>query len=110
MMKAALSPAALGLLRALILRSDVARDRILLTDWRSTDWQSLTFGGERHELQLRILGMDSIEVARRLTTGLEDAELTVPRHIVADIALTSGPVRSDDGSTVLGIEALTIVD
>jgi hypothetical protein len=110
MMKATLSPSALGLLRTLISRCEVARDRILLTDWRSTDWQSLTFGGERHELQIRIVGPDSIEVARRLSAGLEDAELTIPGHIVADIALTRGPLRSDDGSTVLGIEALTIVD
>ena len=110
MMKVALSSAALGLLRALISRSEVAGDRILLTDWRSTDWQSLTFGGERHEIQLRVLGADSLDVVRRLTTGLEDAELRVPGHIVADIAVASGPERSDEGSTVLGIEALTIAE
>lgn len=110
MMKVALSPAATGLLRALISRSGVSRDRILLTDWYSTDWQSLTFGGERHELRLRILGSDSMQAAFRLTIGLEDAELTVPGHIVADIALTNRPQLSDDGSTVLAIEALTIVE
>ena len=39
MMKPNLSLAASGLLRALIARTAVERDRILLTDWRSVDWQ-----------------------------------------------------------------------
>ena len=54
MMKLALSPAAAGLLRALVARAGINRDRILLTDFRSIDWQSLTFVGERHEMELRI--------------------------------------------------------
>src|SRR5437867_2135756 len=40
MMKLALSPAAAGLLRALVARAGIDRDRILLTDFRSIDWQS----------------------------------------------------------------------
>jgi hypothetical protein len=50
MMKLALSPAAAGLLRSLLGRAGVDRDRILLSEFRSTDWQSLTFMGERHEM------------------------------------------------------------
>ena len=42
MLKIAMSAAASGLLRALIARADVPRDRILLTDLTSADWQSLT--------------------------------------------------------------------
>jgi len=41
MMKLAMSPAAAGLLRALLDRAGVDRDRILLTEFRSTDWRSL---------------------------------------------------------------------
>jgi hypothetical protein len=44
----AMSAAALGLLRELIERAQVPRDRFLLSEWQSTDWQSLTFQGERH--------------------------------------------------------------
>ena len=109
-MKVTVSPAALGLLRALIKRTKVPRDRILLTDWQSTDWQSLTFAGERHELKLRISGMDSMDAANRLVDELEDAELSVPGHIVADIAVTQPPEWANDDSTVISIEALTIVD
>jgi len=110
MMKVAMSPAALRLLHALIGRACVARDRILLTDWRSTDWQSLTFIGERHELQLRISGAESMEVAKRLVTGLEDADLSIPGHVVADITVVDHPRPGGDGSTLIGLEALTIVD
>ena len=54
MMRPALSPAAAGLLRGILARSGVDRDRILLSDFRSVDWQSLTFVGERHEIRLRL--------------------------------------------------------
>jgi len=56
MMKLGMSPAAAGLLRALLMRAGVERNRILLSDFRSTDWRSLTFTGERHRIDLRIPG------------------------------------------------------
>lgn len=52
-----MSIAGAALLRALLARALVDRDRILLTDYRSTDWQSLTFIGERHEMRFRIPGL-----------------------------------------------------
>ena len=110
MMKIAMSPAAVELLRALIAKADVPRNRILLTEWRSTDWQSLTFMGERHEIRLRIAGPDSHAVGLRLAEGLADAEFAIPGHIVADIAVIGGPIPSDDGFTALTIEALTIAE
>ncbi|HEY0630393.1 MAG TPA: hypothetical protein VGD23_13795 [Sphingomicrobium sp.] len=110
MMKLALSPAAAGLLRALIGRAGVDRNRILLTEFRSTDWQSLTFIGERHEMELRISPPEADLIARRLTDGLADAEFTIPRQIVADIGLGRAPSRNRDGSVTLHIEALTITE
>lgn len=56
MNRIAMSAAASALLRALIARAGVTSDRILLTEVHSTDWQSLTFMGERHRLQLRVTG------------------------------------------------------
>jgi hypothetical protein len=110
MMKLAMSRAAMGLLRALIGRAGVPRDRILLTEWRSIDWQSLTFVGERHSISLRIVGPDSLSIARRITSGLEDADFVVPGQIVADIAVIGeAELRSDD-STELSLEALTIAE
>lgn len=110
MVRIAMSAAASGLLRALISRAGVPRDRILLTDLLSVDWQSLTFVGERHQISLRILGSSSDSVARCFTRGLEGADFVIPGQIVADIAVVSGPVRTGDGSTQLSIEALTIAE
>jgi len=109
MMRLAMSPAASGLLRGLIARGCCSRDRILLTELRSTEWQSLTFVGERHQLQLRIDGPDAAEIASRIITGIEDAEFAVGGHIVADISATREQNAENDGVTVR-LEALTIED
>ena len=103
-----MSPAASALLRALLERAGVPRDRILLTDARTVDWQSLTFIGERHELQLRIPGAGSGALAERLCAGIEDAEFAIPGQIVADITVRGVPLRQDDGAVIFTIEALTI--
>ncbi len=107
-MRLAMSPAASGLVRSLLARSGVERGRILLTEFRSTDWQSLTFTGEQHKIRLRIPGPDAADAAHRLVNGLEEAEFTIPGHVVADVALASEPERHPDGSVVIEIEALTV--
>lgn len=84
------------------------RDRILLSGAYSVDWRSLTLAGERHELELRVPGPDSILVVERMCAGLEDAEFSIPGVIVADIALVGPPALAPDGSTIITIEALTI--
>jgi hypothetical protein len=110
MNRIAMSAAASGVLRALIARARVPRDRILLTEVHSIDWQSLTFVGERHHFSLRITGPDSDAVIDRMCDGLEDAEFSVPDQIVADIAVLGQPVPASDGSTSLVIEALTVAE
>ena len=102
-----LSRAASGLLRALLQRTGEDKHRILLTGIRSTDWQSLTFTGERHVLVLRFVGDQPEALARRLTGGLAEAEFNIPGHIVADIAAGPG-VAGENGSVMVVIEALTI--
>lgn len=110
MMKLALSTAAAGLLRALLARAGVERDRILLTEFRSVDWHSLTFAGERHCIDLRVPAPDAALVAGRLVDGLEDAEFAIPGQIVADISIEGAPKRHLDGSVSIRIEALTLAD
>jgi hypothetical protein len=110
MNRIAMSAAASGLLRALIARAGVSRNRILLTQVWSTDWQSLTFVGERHELELRVAGPDSGKVVERLRHGLEDAEFSIAGQIVADILVIGVPRRERDGSTTVSIEALTVAE
>jgi hypothetical protein len=105
-----MSHAAAGLLRALLARAAVPRDRILLTELRSVDWQSLTFIGERHEIELRIPPPDATATASLVTSGLADAEFNIPGHMVADIGVAGDPKTHPDGSVTLQIEALTIAE
>jgi hypothetical protein len=110
MMRLAMSPAASGVLRGLVARTGCPRDRILLTELRSVEWQSLTFIGERHLLQLRIAGEDAAGLAARMVDGLGDAEFEIAGHVVADICCAGEPQLADDGSVTLRIEALTVED
>jgi len=103
-----MSPAAAGLLRALLARSGVDRNRILLTEFRSTDWQSLTFIGEQHKIRLRVTAPEASSIAAKLVNGLEDCEFSIPGHVVADVALACDPEPQTDGSITLNIEALTV--
>ena len=103
-----MSAAASALLRALLARAGIARDRILLTDYRSIDWQSLTFVGERHEMQFRIPGPMAMEAYRAMTGDLAESEVSIARQILADIAVFGIPTQERDGSISFGIEALTI--
>lgn len=66
--------------------------------------------GEQHQVRLRIPGPEALDVATRLTDGLEEAEFTISGQIVADI-LTKGPPKAmSDGSVEVAIEALTIAE
>ena len=78
-------------------------------NFRSVDWQSLTFVGERHEISLRVPADDARAIVARIGDGLEEVEWNVPGQIVADIALDGPPIEGRDGSVVLNIEALTLV-
>ena len=102
-----MSRAAAGLCRALLARAGDDRDRILLTDIQSTDWQSLTFTGERHVMNLRMTGPSPLDTARRVTDRLAEAEFGIAGHFVADIAARP-LVVSETGSVLVVIEALTI--
>jgi hypothetical protein len=104
----AMSVAAAGLIRELLRRAGVDRDRILLTEFRSTDWQSLTFIGEQHQIRLRIPAPDAAETLAKLVNGLEHCEFSLPGHVVADIALAGEPEHRDDASIIVAIEALTV--
>lgn len=105
-----LSAASAALLRALIMRAGTTRDRILLSEIRSTEWQSLTLIGERHLLRLRVTGPGADAVVRTLVLGIEDAEFQIPGQIVADIAVVGTAERNPDGSITVSLEALTIAE
>ena len=81
----------------------------MLSDIQSVDWQSLTLAGERHLIRLRILGPNAELIVGGFINGIEDAEFSIPGHILADIAVDGMPVRELDASVSLAIEALTVL-
>ena len=97
-------------MRAILARSGVERDRVILSNWTSIDWQSLTFIGERHEVEFRIIGSDPEQLAALMADGLPEAEFAIPGQIVADIALSAPALRQANGSVLLSLEALTIAE
>ena len=102
-----MSPAAAAILRCLVARAGTTRDRILLSEARSTDWRSLTFTGERHVMHLRVPAPGARNIVERMCAGLKDAELSVSGPIVADIGVAHASFE-EDGSACLTIEALTV--
>jgi hypothetical protein len=74
----------------------------------STDWQSLTFSGERHRMCLRAPGGDGRAIAERLCSGIEEHEFSIPNVIVADIHALGNVEVAADGSATVTIEALTV--
>ena len=105
-----ISPAGCGLLRALLDRAGNQRDRILLSEIQSVDWQSLTLAGERHVITLRIPGPEAQRLADIFVDGIEDAQFAIPGFILADIALARTPVLAPDQSITVEIEALTVLE
>lgn len=105
-----MSAAAAGLLRALLIRAGGERNRILLTEFRSVEWQSLTFIGERHLIAFRLIGPDRDSAMELLTNGLADAEFAIPGHIVADIAVAGPPRHDEEGGIIVELEALTVAE
>lgn len=78
--------------RALIRVLTARYPGLLVLASRSEPWASVTFTGTRHELTCEG-GPD--------LTGIEEAELALPGHIVADVQVTRSGRR-------ISIEALTI--
>lgn len=70
----------------------------------STAWASATFVGARHRLDLVVAGA----AAREWLAGLAEADLPMPGHLVADVAV----IRQRHGAagSVAIVEVLTVED
>ena len=103
-----MSPAAALLRRSLMERAGLGRDRIFITSFRSVDWQSLTFTGERHEIGLRLSGPDAAGALASLGAGWPGPN-GLAGHVVADILIVASRPLGD-GSIEVDVEALTLSD
>ncbi len=86
---------------------------LVIEDFSSEPWASLTFSGMRHSLAIRLRGaQQSVESAYdRLECLLTEPEIDLPGHFLAEMEMveSDGEIHPD-GSMSLGIqfEALTI--
>lgn len=125
-MRNLLTDAHMRLLRA--MRSVIAADRwlepwiegdpqagasLVIEDFSSEPWASLTFSGMRHCIDIRLRGqrMDVENAYARLRSLMLEPELDLPGHFLAEIELVH-TIRETgtDGSLMLSLryEALTI--
>jgi hypothetical protein len=84
-------------------------DRVSLANGGFRPRCSATFIGAQHRLTLRIDGEDAMAHAGRLASQLPEAELPMPGHIVADVAIDA--IRDARPSGMLiDLAVLTIED
>jgi hypothetical protein len=86
---------------------------LVVEDFASEPWASLTFCGMRHRLDIRLSGtQQDVETAYdRLKAILETPEFDLPGHFLAELELieSKGEIHADERmSLTLQLEALTI--
>lgn len=92
-----------------LLRRALARDaaaagcRVSVTSAQATRWASATFTGAQHRLTLE--GEDDAVLAEWLG-GVNEADLPMRGHLVADVALVS--VTRGGGRAEIVLEGLTV--
>lgn len=94
-------------------QADSGKPYLVLEDFDSEPWASLTFSGMRHHLLFRLEGPeDAVESVRgRLADRLREGDLKIAGHFLADSELTqvSGAYREVGRiSLCLRLRALTI--
>lgn len=107
MMRMQFSRAGAGLVRALLSRAGAPFESVRLVSYQATEWRSMTFDGERHEIQLRIAGEACAAALGRLLDGLGEHEFDLGEDLVAEIGGV-GVADGPDGAIDVRIEALTV--
>lgn len=99
--------------------TDREKPIVVIEDIRSTDWASVTFVGQHHELELRITGeADTVAAAiARLSDDLADHDIPIAGHFIAEIRLfptmavaASSLEAAGHVSQSLRVEALVLRD
>jgi hypothetical protein len=101
---------------ARIASDDREKPIVIIEAVRATDWASLTFVGQRHELDLRIEGpCEAVDSAlARIEAGIADAEIAIRGHFIAEIGVVPGRTapapQAGHVGRCLRIEALVLND
>jgi hypothetical protein len=107
-------------IEALVRIGDEDRQKptLIVEEIRATDWASLTFVGQRHELDLRLDGEgDAVAAALiRLVDALAERDIPIVGHFIAEIRIIPGEARDASPALAgyrcqpLSIEALVLRD
>ncbi|WP_340314089.1 hypothetical protein [Rhizorhabdus argentea] len=74
----------------------------------SDPWQSLTFDGGRHQIELRFSGLRIDDALDALREEIGGPDFAIPGHMIAEIRI-SGIERSD-GEALVRLDAMTIAN
>lgn len=98
----------LALQRALLAGLQPAQ--VTIESDSQTMWESATFSGSRHHFDMTVSGDGAITAAARLGTLINDDEVLIDGHLVADIQLCSHQLIqwAQCPVVVIGVDALTV--
>ena len=102
------SPLASQLIDHLIRSYSSRRTRIVPVRSRSSAWCSMSYDGQRHEIELAVHGPGAKDVAHRLVDGITEIQFPLREAFVAEISASAGSPTCSPTRIALAVEALTI--
>jgi hypothetical protein len=99
-----------ALARVVSVNFGTFRGEVSVAALARTNWASVTFTGARTRLRVELEGDGAVGAAADFLGRLDELDLPVPGHIVADLALVAEERRDGGGYAALELDALTIED
>ena len=102
--------AATALLRALEASLARCECTFRVHELHSRSWASVTFTGARHRILFTLEGPGATPAADALAGRIDEEQLSLRGHILADVALVKNDRAAEDRRVELTLEALTVED
>jgi hypothetical protein len=74
----------------------------------SDPWQSLTFDGGRHRIELSLSGLRIDDALDALREEIGAADFAIPGHMIAEIRIAD--IERHDGEALVRLDAMTIAN
>lgn len=74
----------------------------------SDPWQSLTFDGGRHRIELSLSGLRIDEALDALREEIGALDFAIPGHMIAEIRISG--IERKDGEALVRLDAMTIAN
>jgi hypothetical protein len=89
------------------LSARLAPADVTLKNTTQTPWMSATFAGARHHYDFVVCGEYARDAISRFGAALDDDEVALEGHIVADMVMTHEPTMTACVFSI-GVDALTV--